>query len=109
MHLREREREKDAEEYKCEFAEERRRSMEFCTVEAKRHAAVFVELNHVAREREAESMRLKLADEEYTKAYKREKEEERIRSLQFRNEEGVRHRHLDEEMRHMEMNEYARE
>ena len=92
---------------RSECAEERRRSMEFCTVEGKRHAAVLVELKNVAREREAESIRLKLADEKYAKAYKREIEEERRRSLQFRNEEGVRHRHLDEEMRHMEMNECA--
>ncbi len=99
--------EKDAEEYKRECAEERRRSMEFRTVEAKRHAAVLAELKHVAREREAESMVLKWAGEEDAKVYKREMEEERRRSLQFRNEEGVRHRQLDEEMRHMEMNERA--
>ena len=76
--------------------------MEFRTVEAKRHVAVLVELKHVARECEAESVMFKWADEEYAKAYNREKEEECRRSLQFRNEEGVRHhRQLDAEMRHM--------
>ena len=41
---------------RSEFAEERRRSMEFRTVEAKGHAAVLVELKHVGRECEAESI-----------------------------------------------------
>ena len=54
-----REREKDAEEYKSECAEERRRSLEIRTVKAKRHVVVLVELKHVARECETESVMFK--------------------------------------------------
>ena len=57
--MKEREREKDAEEYKSECAEERRRSLEIRTVKAKRHVVVLVELKHVARECETESVMFK--------------------------------------------------
>ena len=74
---------------RSECAEERRRSMEFRTVEAKNYAAVLVELKHVGRECEAESIMFEWAVEEYAKAYNREKEEERSRSLQFRTASSV--------------------
>ena len=56
---------------KSEYAEERRRSMEFRTVEGKRHGAVLVELKHVARGLEAESIMFKWTDEEGAKAYEK--------------------------------------
>ena len=55
------------------------------------------ELTSLAREKETESLMLKWAGENDTKAYLKQLEDERRLSLQFRNQEGRRHRELDEE------------
>jgi len=56
--------------------------------ERERNGKSAEELKYGSREGGAVSIVFKWADEEYAKAYKREKEEERRRSLQFQNEEG---------------------
>ena len=89
--------EKDVEAYKKKLDQERRDSFKFRNEERARHQKVMEELMSIAREKETESFVLKWAGEEDAKAYLAKLEEERRQSFQLRNEEGRRHRELDEE------------
>ena len=90
--------EKDADAYKKKMEQERRDSFKFRVEERARHAKVMEELKSLAREQETESLMLKWAGENDAKAYLAKLEEERRQSFQFRNQEGRRHRELDEEV-----------
>jgi hypothetical protein len=90
--------EKDVENYKQVMAEERRASFARRNEQGRHHREVMEELKTLAREQEAESFVLKWAGEDDMKEYKAQQEEERRNSLAFRNQEGRRHRALEEEM-----------
>lgn len=89
--------EKDVEAYKKKLDQERRDSFKFRNEERARHQKVMEELMSIAREKETESFMLKWAGEEDAKVYLAKLEEERRQSFRLRNEEGRRHRELDEE------------
>jgi len=95
--------EKDAEEYLKQCEQERRDDFAFRNAEGVRHRKVMDELKSICREKEKESFLLKWAGEEDGKAYLKEQDNLRRKSLQFRNEEGKRHRMIDEEMRYEEI------
>jgi len=88
--------ERDAEDYtkKCENA--RRESFAFRGCEVVRHRAVMEELRNIANEKEHESHVLKWAAQDDVKDYLGKISEERRQSLVVRNQEGVRHRDLEE-------------
>jgi len=90
--------EKDVEKYKQLMVEERRASFARRNEQGHHHREVMEELKTLAREQDAESFVLKWAGEDDVKEYKAQQEEERRNSLAFRNQEGRRHRALDEEM-----------
>eukprot|EP00978_Attheya_sp_CCMP212_P009216 scaffold21752_cov56-Attheya_sp.AAC.1 len=90
--------EKDVENYKQLMAEERRASFARRNEQGRHHREVMEELKTLAHEQDAESFVLKWAGEDDVKEYKAMQEEERRNSLAFRNQEGRRHRALDEEM-----------
>ncbi len=91
--------ERDAEEYKKKCEQERRESFALRGRECVRHRAVMEELKELAKEKEHEGYVLKWAAQEDAKAYLAEMAEERRKSFAFRNQEGRRHRLLDEQMR----------
>jgi len=89
--------EKDAEAYKKQLADDRRKSLAFRNKERARHEKVMNELKGLAKEQETESLWAKWSGENDAKEYVKKLEEERRKSLQFRNEEGKRHREIDAE------------
>lgn len=89
--------EKDAEAYKRQMQEERRKSLAGRNKESVRHAKVMEELRNLAQEEQAESFMLKWAGEKDAEAYIAKMAEERRKSQQFRGEEAKRHRLLKEE------------
>ena len=99
--------EKDAEAYKKQCAEDRRDSLSHRGTEAVRHRAVMEELRVLSKDKEAESFVLKWAGEEDAKRYLSDMEEEKRKSLQSRNEEGVRHREIEEQQRVRDIEEQA--
>jgi len=101
--------EKDTEEYKKQLEAERRDSFAFRNAEGVRHRAVMEELRSLSREKESESLMLKWAGENDAKAYLEEQKELRRISFQLRNQEGKRHREIDEEKRIEEVQEAAKE
>jgi hypothetical protein len=94
---------KDVDEYRKKEEQERRESLAFRNQEKARHAKVMEELNGLAREQEAESYMLKWGGENDAKEYQAQLEEERRKSLQFRNEEGRRHREINDELHHKQV------
>ena len=94
---------KDVEEYQKNVKQERRDSLAFRNKERVHHAKVMEELNSLAREEEAESFMLKWGGEQDAKTYLAQLEAERRQSLQLRNEEGRRHRQIENEMRNQEL------
>jgi hypothetical protein len=88
--------ERDAEEYRKRCEKARRESLEFRGQEVVRHRAVMEELRLIAKEKEHESYVLKWAAQEDVKEYLRQVAKERRESLAFRNQEGKRHRDLEE-------------
>jgi len=89
--------ERDADAYKKQLADDRRKSLAFRNEERARHEKVMVELKVLAKEQETESLWAKWSGENDAKDYVKKLEEERRKSLQLRNEEGKRHREIDSE------------
>ncbi|CAB9515153.1 expressed unknown protein [Seminavis robusta] len=94
---------KDAEEYQKKTAQERRESLARRNEEKVRHAKVMEELNVISKAHEADSYALKWEGEEDAKAYLQDEKEKRRKSLQFRHEEGKRHRDVEDEVRRREL------
>jgi hypothetical protein len=90
---------KDEETYKQSCEEARRESFAFRNREGARHRAVMEELKQIVQEKEHESFMLKWAGEEDAKKYLQQQAEERRKSLAARNQEGRRHRELEEQWR----------
>ena len=88
--------EKDAEEYLRRCEKQRRESFAFRGHECVRHRAVMGELKSIATEKEHEYHILKWAAQDDVKEYLGKVAEERRQSLAFRNQEGKRHRDLEE-------------
>mmetsp|Transcript_22335 Transcript_22335/g.33755 ORF Transcript_22335/g.33755 Transcript_22335/m.33755 type:complete len:783 (+) Transcript_22335:158-2506(+) len=99
--------EKDAEAFGQQLKKERRESLAFRNKESFQHAKVMDELRAIEREREAESYMLKWAGERDAKEYESQMQEERRNSLKLRNEEGARHRQIEEDQRIEEINRLA--
>ena len=76
--------EKDAEAYQEQLAREKRESLAFRNKERLRHCQVMEELRTIAHEKETESLVLKWAGENDSKAYLAKVEEQRRLSLQQR-------------------------
>lgn len=95
--------ERDAEEYRKRCEKARRESLAFRGQEVVRHRAVMEELRIIAKEKEHESYVLKWAAQDDVKQYLKKVAEERRQSLAFRNEEGKRHRDLEEEWKYEEL------
>lgn len=93
--------ERDAEAYKKQMQEERRKSLEGRNKEGAHHAKVMQELRCLAKEQEAESYLLKWAGDNDAKAYLAKVAEERRKSLQHRGLEARK-------VRQYEDNEHAR-
>lgn len=88
--------ERDAEEYRKRCEKARRESLAFRGQEVVRHRAVMEELRIIAKEKEHESYVLKWAAQDDVKEYLKKVADDRRKSLAFRNEEGKRHRDLEE-------------
>lgn len=88
--------ERDAEDYRKRCEKARRESLAFRGQEVVRHRAVMEELRLIAKEKEHESYVLKWAAQDDVKEYLKKVAEDRRNSLAFRNEEGKRHRDLEE-------------
>lgn len=88
--------ERDAEDYRKRCEKARRESLAFRGQEVVRHRAVMEELRLIAKEKEHESYVLKWAAQDDVKEYLGKVAEERRKSLAFRNQEGKRHRDLEE-------------
>ena len=95
--------ERDAEEYRKRCEKARRESLAFRGQEVVRHRAVMEELRNLEKEREHESYVVKWAAQEDVKEYLAQVAQERRESLQFRNQEGKRHRDLQEQWRYEEL------
>jgi len=90
--------EKDAEEYKKDMAEERRRSFAFRHEEGKRKRDVQAQLDSEEHQQEHESYELKWAGEKDAEEYKKGMSEERRRSFALRHEEGKRKRDVQAQL-----------
>ena len=88
---------KDAEAYQRQLEKEHRDGLRFRNQELAGHDKVMKELEALALDQQHESIVLKWAGENDTKEYLARIEHERRKSLQFRNQEGKRHRELDDE------------
>ena len=80
--------EKDAEKYRKEMLEERRKSLAGRNKESARHAKVMQELRALSIEQETESFMLKFAAQDDAKAYLAKLAEERRQSLELRGKEA---------------------
>ena len=95
--------EKDAEAYHRQLAEDRRQSLE------KRHRVGFQHRQQSARDRsnaiaeEHESFKLKWEGDKDAEKYKKQLEEERRQSFEFRHKDGKRQRDLEEQRRSEQM------
>lgn len=95
--------EDDSKEYikRCEQA--RRESFAFRGQECVRHRAVMNELNAIAKEKEHEAYMLKWAAQDDVKQYLADEAQKRRMSFAFRNQEGRRHRQLEEQWKYDEL------
>jgi hypothetical protein len=88
--------ERDAEEYKKKCEKERRESLAFRWREHSYHLDVMKELTSIMKEKESESLVLQWAAQDDVKQYLKDQDEERRKSFAWRNQEGKRHRELEE-------------
>ena len=93
--------ERDADAYKRQLAEERRKSYKFRNNEGRRQREEASMNRHIELLNEHESYELKWAGEKDAEAYKRKLADERRDSFAFRNREGRKQR-LDKEQREQE-------
>ena len=91
--------ERDAEEYRKRCEKARRESFAFRGRECVRHRAVMDELRNISKEKEHEYYILKWAAQDDVKEYLAKVAEERRQSFASRNQEGKRHRDLEEAKR----------
>ena len=91
--------EEDAKEYRKRCEKARRESLALRGRECMHHKAVMEELQSIAKEKEHEYYVLKWAAQDDVKEYLGKVAEHRRNSLAFRNQEGKRHRALEEEWR----------
>ena len=89
--------EHDAEAYRKQMQDERRKSLASRNKESKRHATVMEELRSIAKEEEAQKFMLKFQGENDAKDYIAKMAEERRKSLQLRGVEAGRRREVEEE------------
>jgi len=89
--------ERDAEAYRRQMKEERRKSLANRNKESARHAKVMEELRSIAKEEEAQSFMLKFNAENDAKNYIAKMAEERRNSLQLRGVEARKRREFEEE------------
>jgi len=95
--------EKDAEEYKRRCEQERRESYEFRNQEGKKIRDVEERMRLEQLDAEHKSFELKWAAEKDAEEYHRLCEQERRESFAFRNQEGKKHRELEERTRFEKM------
>jgi len=95
--------EQDADDYRRQMAEERRRSLAFRNAEGSRIREEEEQRRVEALRADHESIELKLAGESDADAYRRAMAEERRQSFAFRNAEGRRIREEEEQRRAEEM------
>ena len=89
--------ERDAEAYRKQMKEERRKSLAGRNKESARHAKVMEEIRTIANEKEAESFMLKFSADNDAKEYIAKLAEERRKSLQLRGIEAKKRRQFEEE------------
>lgn len=89
--------ERDADAYRKQMKEERRKSLAGRNKESAQHAITMEELRALAKEKEAESYMLKFNGENDAKAYLAKCAEERRKSLQLRGKEARKVRQYEEE------------
>lgn len=89
--------ERDAEAYRKQMQEERRKSLAGRNKESARHAKVMEELRSIAKEEEAQTFMLKFQGENDAKDYVAKMAEERRKSLQLRGVEARKRREFEEE------------
>jgi len=89
--------ERDAEAYKQQINEERRKSLAGRNRESARHAKTMEEIRALAKEKEAESFMLKFEGERDAKAYLVKLAEQRRQSLQLRAKDARKIRQYEEE------------
>lgn len=91
--------EKDTEEYKRQCEKERRESYEFRNQEGKKQRELQERIKSEQLVAEHQSFELKWAAEKDAEEYKSRCEQDRRESFAFRNQEGKKHRELEERMR----------
>jgi hypothetical protein len=89
--------ERDADAYRKQMKEEKRKSLAGRNKESAQHAETMEELRSLAKEKEAESYMLKFNGENDAKAYLAKCAEERRKSLQLRGKEARKIRQYEEE------------
>merc|ERR1739848_11695 len=92
------------EDYKNECNKERKNSLAFRNAEGFRHRHIDDERRVEKLNCEHENYELKWSGERDMEDYKNECNKERRNSLAFRNAEGFRHRHVDDERRVEKLN-----
>jgi len=97
--------EKDVEAYECQMREERRNSFEFRNAEASEQRTFLRKIQKEESQEIHESFELKWAGEKDVEVYKRQMEEERRVSFEFRNAEASEQRALLQKIRNDESQE----
>jgi len=101
--------EADAKEYIKKLEKERRDSFASRNKKGFEQRVYLAELLAIVKEKETESLMLKWAGEKDAANYLKEEEKKRRESLKFRNQEGKRHRFINEQLRQQKIAETATE